>query len=122
MEKNRIFVDGHWYIKEKPFKTEIKVDGFDFVGFCWETDLFSFEAIKIFDKNGELYDDFDIKFTDKRVKPFKEEYWDNMNWFKGVLENNPESIPSSLEIFGTPEELNEFVQFLKYLKEVKKWF
>ena len=31
-------------------------------------------------------------------------------------------IPSSLEIFGTPEELNEFVQFLKYLKEVKKWF
>lgn len=122
MEKNRIFVDGHWYIKEKPFNTEIKVDGVDFVGFCWETDLFSFEAIKIFDKNGELYDDFDIKFTDKRVKPFKEEYWDNMNWFKGVLENNPESIPSSLEIFGTPEELNEFVQFLKYLKEVKKWF
>lgn len=122
MEKNRIFVDGHWYIKEKPFNTEIKVDGVDFVGFCWETDLFSFEATKVFNKNGELYDDFDIKFTDKRVKPFKEEYWDNMNWFKGVLENNPESIPSSLETFGTPEELNEFVQFLKYLKEVKKWF
>ena len=100
--EDRIQLNGTWYTREdnqptqeiKPLKRE---DVTAFKGFVYETDKFCYEATIIAKsglfEEGEYHDNIDIKFTDKRIKPWVEDHWDSMFWFRGVLENNPESTP-----------------------------
>ena len=134
--EDRIQINGEWYIREQPdaeleavlhpFRKEIKPlsreDITAFKGFVYETDKFCYEVTIITKsglfEEGEYYDNIDIKFTDKRIKPWVEDHWDSMSWFKGVLENNPESINTLLVGDGmSREDVDGFRSFLAFLKQ-----
>jgi len=125
--EDRIQLNGVWYTREdnqptqeiKPLKRE---DVTAFKGFVYETDKFCYEVTIIAKsglfEEGEYYDNIDIKFTDKRIKPWVEDHWDSMAWFKGVLENNPESINTLLVGDGmSREDVDRFRSFLAFLKQ-----
>lgn len=125
--EDRIQINGVWYTREdnqptqeiKPLKRE---DVTAFKGFVYETDKFCYEATIIAKsglfEEGEYHDNIDIKFTDKRIKPWVEDNWDNMSWFRGVLENNPDSINSLInENEMEVEDILEFRSFLAFLKQ-----
>jgi hypothetical protein len=134
--EDRIQINGEWYIREQPdaeleavlhpFRKEIKPlkreDVTAFKGFVYETDKFCYEATitaksGLFEE-GEYHDNIDIKFTDKRIKPWVEDHWDSIFWFKGVLENNPESINTLLVGDGmNREDVDKFRSFLAFLKQ-----
>ena len=115
--KDRIQVDGVWYVRED--KKQIEIDLIEFKGCLYETDEFCFEATLTYDDDGELYPDVSIKFTDKRVKPWKEDHWDNNNWFRGVYEDKPESYESAVEELGV-DGAKQFQAFINKLVE-KEW-
>jgi len=119
--EDRILINGVWYVRETEPKTETKeIEIVDFIGTLYETDDFVWKASRIYQDDGEtLYDGFDIEFTDKNIKPWKEEHWDNMNWFKGVLEDNPESMKDAIESMGY-QGIKDFKLFLNKLKD-KGW-
>jgi uncharacterized protein YegJ (DUF2314 family) len=134
--EDRIQLNGEWYVREQPdaeleavlhpFRKEIKPlkreDVTAFKGFVYETDKFCYEVTIIAKdglfEEGEYHDNIDIKFTDKRIKPWVEDHWDSMFWFKGVLENNPESVKELL--IGDRmdrEDIDGFRSFLAFLKQ-----
>ena len=103
--ENRIEINGVWYVREDAITDPLDhIEEMDltFSEECvYETDNYCFVASRIrselFD---EFYPDISIKFTDKRSgdrDTWKEDYWDNNNWFKGILGGNPESIQSLKE-------------------------
>ena len=125
--EDRIQINGTWYAREdnqptqeiKPLKRE---DVTGFKGFVYETDKFCYEVTIVAKdglfEEGEYHDNIDIKFTDKRIKPWVEDHWDSMFWFRGVLENNPDSIKALInesEMYG--EDVLEFRSFLAFLKQ-----
>jgi hypothetical protein len=112
--KDRIEINGIWYVKEKPDSfSPIELDPVEFEGVVVENDYFCFEATRICRDNGGHYG-LDIKFTDKRIKPFKEDYWDNDSWMKGILNNNPDSLKELPDIGSDGIRfLQAFLQFLK---------
>ena len=102
--ENRIEINGVWYVREDTITDpldhlEAEVIDLTFSEeCCYETSKYCFVALRIRrDSGDEFYPDISIKFTDKRSgdrDTWKEEYWDNNNWFKGILEGNPESVKS----------------------------
>ena len=119
MEKTRIQIDGIWYVREDQIQENpIELNPIKFEGVVVENDKFCFEATRICKDSGGFYNDITIKFTDKRIKPFKEEYWDSNTWMKGILNNNPDSLE---EIPNIDSEGIRFLQaFLQYLKD-EEW-
>lgn len=120
MQKDRIQIEGVWYVredKEKNKKIELYPCWFD--GCLVENDEVVFEATRIFkDDNTPYPDSVNIEFTDKRSnnkKDWKVDNWDNTSWMVGVMENNPESM-KELPNIGKNNTL--FLQeFLKLLKD-----
>ena len=96
-----------------PFKKlpEVEIDVIRTRSMLIESDKYVFEAIKLDD-----YEGCDVKFINKQIKPWEEEDWDNINWLRGVLENNPESLEMLREEV-CPQGEAEFKAFLKVLKE-----
>jgi hypothetical protein len=96
--EDRVQINGVWYRREteevaQRVKYEIGDDFAEYRGLVWETDQFCFEASRLYKDGGEdLYDDFSIKFTDKRVKPWVEDHWDSMSWFEAMHLGNRESV------------------------------
>jgi hypothetical protein len=109
MEK-RIEINGVWYVREDAITDpldHLEAEEMDLTfseECCYETDKYCFVASRLKKTGGdEFYPDLNIRFTDKRVgdrDTWKEEYWDNNNWFKGILEGNIESIASLDEEIG----------------------
>jgi len=100
---NRIEINGVWYVREDAINDSL--DHLEseemYLTFseecCYETDKYCFVASRVRKDEDEFYPDISITFTDKRSgdrDTWKEEHWDNNNWFKGILEGNPESIKS----------------------------
>lgn len=119
MIKDRIQIDGVWYVKEDNREDEpIKLDVVETQGCLVENDDFCYEATRIANDKGGFYDGVDIKVTDKREKPWKEDYWDNNNWMRGVLEYNPESWKELPDLDG--KNIKFLQAFLQYLKD-KEW-
>lgn len=118
---DRILVNGIWYVKEKP-ELEIKdTDLTNFLGCLYENSEYCWEATKIYKDDGlTLYDGIDIKFTDKRSDTWKEDSWDNNTWFKGIYEDNKDSIEEA-EKMMSESGIKTFKLFLGKLKE-KGWF
>ena len=96
--KDRIKINGEWYVRED-HANEIELDATAFNGRVYESDLYCFEANQGIGDDGSVFDECTIEVTDKREKPWKVEYVDNMNWAVGVLDNNPESMNEAKEMF-----------------------
>lgn len=119
MNKDRIQIDGVWYVREDNIEDEpIKLEVVETQGYLVENTNFSYDATRIANDKGGFYDGVDIKVTDKRQKPWKEDHWDNSNWMRGVLEYNPESW-KELPDLGS-EDIKFLMAFLQYLKD-KEW-
>ena len=114
MEQNRIQINGVWYIREDQAQENlIELDPIKFEGVVVEDNNFCFEATRILRDSGDPYDDIDIKFTDKRIEPFKEEHWDSNSWMRGILDNNPDSLKELPDIGEGTKLLQAFLQYLK---------
>ena len=131
--ENRIEINGVWYVREDAiddpldYIEEEEVDITFSEECCYETYKYSFVASRIRrdgSSSGEYYPDISITFTDKRSgdrDTWKEEYWDNNNWFKGILEGKAESIVSlDEETDICPQGKRQFKEFLNRLVE-EKW-
>ena len=102
--ENRIEINGVWYVREDAITDpldhlEAEVIDLTFSEeCCYETSKYCFVASRLRIDGGDVfYPGVSITFTDKRSgdrDTWKEEYWDNNNWFKGILEGNPESVKS----------------------------
>jgi hypothetical protein len=125
MNKDRIQINGEWYVKESTSKKQNQIviddDGMtSFRGYVYETDKYSWEATKVYHIDDiEFFPDFGIKFIHKEIKPQKEEYWDNNSWFAGVLDGNETDLHVAHESMDE-EGVAHFKAFLAKLRE-KGW-
>jgi hypothetical protein len=129
--KDRIQVDGVWYVRETSTLPIVKIDEMlvtNTLGCIWESDDWCFEATAILREEAvDLTDIYtaiiDINITDKR--PADRNEWiehsgiDNSNWFIGVYEGNPESMPDVKEIMDE-QGIAEFRGFIGHLID-KGW-
>ena len=117
--EDRIQINGKWYVREEQ---PIKIDIIQFQGMLTESDEYCFKATRTErDDTGEYYEGVDIEFTDKRVQPWRTEYWDNDIWLNGVLEDDTDVLHCLREeIRMSPIGISELKAFIKVLKE-KKW-
>lgn len=118
MKQDRIQVNGVWYVREDQAQEPIELDPTEFEGVVVENKDFCFEATRIRKDGGGFYDDIDIEFIDKRVKPWKEEHWDSNSWMKGILDNNPDSFKELPDIGS--EGIRFLQAFLQHLKD-EEW-
>ena len=107
--KDRIEVNGVWYIKENTIvqPTISQLDsGVKYDGMVFESDLYSFDCTRVYDEDGNLYKDGNlcIKFTDKSIihdiDKFQE-HWDNVDWMNGILDGDEGSIETAMESLCT---------------------
>ena len=114
--ENRIQINGVWYVREdisEQKDIEVKYS----MSCHYENDDYVWEATRLM-KDDEIsyYPDIDIKFTDKRNKPWKEEYWDNNTWMVGVINDDPDAMKDARESM-CPSGVKTFQLFLNKLKE-----
>lgn len=136
--ENRIQINGVWYVKDFCQDSYVPNGSVHFdpknttkvISCVWEYGDWCFEASKIFRDSDlpysfsleDCYDGVDIKITDKRSadrEDWIEQHCDNENWFLGVYNDNPESMPDANEMFD-PQGLAEFKVFIGYLID-KGW-
>jgi hypothetical protein len=112
--KDRIQIDGFWYIREDLVDTEEdKIDPVPFEGVVIENHRFCFEATRLIENKESL----SIEVTDKTKEPSVEHFWDNNEFFKLILENNSAAWENIKEVIFTEPDKKFLVDFLKYLKE-----
>lgn len=129
--KDRIQVDGVWYVRESSTLPMVKIDEMlvtNTLGCIWESDDWCFEATAILREEAVNLTDIytaiiDIAITDKR-NPDRDKWIehsgiDNSNWFIGVYEGNPESMVEAEEILDE-QGIAEFRGFIGHLIE-KGW-
>ena len=127
--KDRIQVDGVWYVRETPTLPIVKIDEMfvtNTLSCIWESNNWCFGATVILLDEAEdltdIYTDPSIEITDKRPadrNDWKVDNSDNPNWFIGVLEGNPESMPEAEEMMDE-QGIAEFRGFISYLID-KGW-
>jgi len=123
MSKDRIQIDGVWYVKEQDTNTVQELQPSDvtnYIGCTYETDDFCWEAMMIYRDDLEtLYPDVSVEFTDKRDADRENwivEYWDNPSWLRGVFHGHEESMVdarATMDVKG----INDFRTFLKYIEQ-----
>ena len=117
--QDRIEINGVWYIREDLANTQEEDLELSFsLQAMYENDKYCWEATRLYKENSQtdFYDDIDIKFTDKKIKPWKEEHWDNNSWMKGVMNNDPESLKEARESM-CEDGIKTFKLFLNKLQE-----
>jgi hypothetical protein len=127
---DRIEINGVWYVREDAITDSLdhleseEMDLTFSEECCYETSKYCFVASRIRKDEDEFYPDISITFTDKRSgsrDTWKEEYWDNNNWFKGILEGDPDSIQSlNINTSLCEQGKRQFKGFLNRLVE-EKW-
>jgi len=114
--KNRIQIDGEWYVKETQVPTLAVTIPTKFEGCVVENDNFCFEATRLYKDDGvTFYKGLSIKCTDKRVKPWKDVHWFNDTWMIGILEGNPASVKKLKYMKMEEYDLTFLQSFLQYL-------
>lgn len=121
--KERIQIDGVWYVREtetKPQPKFIDVEITKSMSALYENDDYCWEAIKLINDDDTPQDDIYVEFIDKKIDLKKIGYWDNILWIKGVFENNPDSIAQASEMMSD----DGILHFRSFLNELKKigWF
>jgi hypothetical protein len=127
--KDRIQVDGVWYVRENKTLPIVEIkprDVTNSLSCTWESDEWCFEATVILKDEAkdltDIYTDPWIEITDKRPAnrdDWKKDNSDNPNWFIGVLEGSDESMEDANKIFDE-QGLAEFRGFISYLID-KGW-
>jgi acetone carboxylase gamma subunit len=126
--KDRILIDGVWYVRETS-ETKLKEIQNDDVTHSqrktWETSNWCFEATVIMRDNAETLDDHYpgpmVIITDKR--PSERKDWvihddiDNPSWVLGVYEGDPEFMPDAHEMMDD-NGIEEFRLFIGYLIKI----
>lgn len=117
--QDRIEINGVWYIREDLANNQ-EVEDFELsfaLQATHEDDKYCWEATRLYKGNdrSNFYEDIDIKFTDKRVKPWKEDHWESNQWFKEVMNNDPEVLKEANELMCSIG-VNTFKLFLNKLK------
>ena len=126
--EDRIQINGEWYVRAKLVEDgafykqeEPLLDPKNLVfseELCYEDNDFSWTASRLYNEDkGTYFDDIDIKFTDKRVEPWKVDYWDGNNWFRNLLNHDEEAYDSAVDPMGT-RGTKLFIEFLKKLVEM----
>ena len=117
--EDRIQINGIWYVRETTSpEIDITHDITEFKGCAYENDKYCWEVTVI---EPHTFDGIvSIKFTDKRVKPWKEEHWDSTKWLRSVY-YDPGSFEYFEEINLCNEGVNAFKQLLGVLINDKKW-
>lgn len=122
MNKERIQINGEWYVKETittPVES-IELSDLTFTAECiYETDDYLWIASKIARTHDEpeligtdYYESIDIKFTNKNTSV--EERWDNSKWILGVYHKDPKSIKEAKESMSI-KGIEIFRQYIKSL-------
>ena len=119
--KNTIVIDGVVYVRadKQDIVPQSVIENVEdkciqYNGIYYEDDVISLKTERTED-NETIYS---IEYTDKTVKPWKEEYFDNPNWFIGILENSPESNKDFKETFKKEHQQEVFKAFLLKLKSM----
>ena len=124
----RIEINGVWYVREDAINDSLcnlKDEEMNLTfseECCYETNKYCFVASRIRkDEGDEFYPGIDITFTDKRSEDrdtWKEEYWDNNDWLKGILKGNSCFLRSLDDEIGLCKEgKKQFKGFLNRLVE-----
>jgi len=106
MKKDRIQIDGVWYVKEESTQNKIKIEEHQLTQcqtLVYETSDYCWEATRIYHDDKEtFYAGVDITFTDKEGdrEDWEKDYWDNDNWLKGLYENNEDSLTHAREVMN----------------------
>jgi hypothetical protein len=125
MNKDRIQINGEWYVKENTVELVINPEDVTYSVECvWENTNWCFVATLIVkeDDFNDCYDDVIVKVTDKRNsdrEKWVEDDIDNPKFIIGVLRDNPESMEEAIKMFDD-EGLKYFKAFAIYLID-KGW-
>jgi len=116
--QDRIEINGVWYIREDLSNNQKENIEVTYSMSCqYEDDDYFWEATRLLKEDGiTYYPDIDIKFTDKRTKPWKEDHWDSNPWMISVMNNDPEALKDARECM-CPSGVKTFQLFLNKLKE-----
>ena len=126
MTKDRIQIDGIWYVREttKPIQDPVEmtvIDEFDVTrsfSRVWENDDWAFEAKILLAPDGtaleDTWGDCWIQITEK--SNWEEWDIDNPRWMLGVYEGDPESMEEADRMM-TPEGIRLFRGFIHLLIE-----
>jgi hypothetical protein len=116
--ENRIQINGVWYVREDISKEEQEDIEVTYSMSChYETKDYFWEATRLLKEDGiSYYPDIDIKFTDKRNKPWKEDHWDGNAWMVAVMNNDPDAMKEARESM-CEQGIKEFKLFLNKLEE-----
>jgi hypothetical protein len=129
--KERIQVDGIWYVRETSILPIVEIKEMSVtntLGCIWESDNWCFEATAILrDEAEDLTDIYnqiiDIVITDKRSENRDEwiehDSCDNSRWFIGVLEGDSDSMEEADEMLDA-QGIAEFRGFISHLID-KGW-
>jgi hypothetical protein len=120
MSKDRIQIDGVWYVRED--KPKVNFDIVEYKGRVYESDLYYFEVTKHKKDDTSYFDGVNVKFTDKREKPWKTEDWDNDKWLLSILNDIEVHIDEAKEIMCNQgiAELKAVVDDLLLIKWIKR--
>lgn len=123
MNKERIQINGEWYVKETIATPPESLDLRDltFTAECiYETEDYCWIASKLARTHHtpeligtDYYEGISIKFTNKNFNGV-EEYWDNSKWILGVYHNDKESMKSAKESMCI-KGIEIFRQYIKSL-------
>lgn len=121
--ENRIQVNGEWYVKESTINAQpIELD-LNYLESCiYDTEKYRFKVSRVYkdyDKDQFYPDSIDVEFTDKRVKPWKTDHWDNSNWLLRVHHNDKDALNEVFELMDG-EGVRELKNLIRELIE-KGW-
>lgn len=109
--KDRILIDGCWYVKENTSKKK-DVEPTEFRGLVCETDTSCFELTVLIKEDRTMYG-CSIKYTDKRTEPWKDEFWDNETWLLNILKTK------TVDIDLTEEDKQVLITLIEKAEELK---
>ncbi len=115
--KDRIQIDGVWYVKEKE-NSKVELQDLLYTQQCLlELDKCSFEAVRIFsDYNNEIFikNSLYIKYVNKQTQ--NEECWDNNTWMNQLLKGNKEALNEVSDTLSN-DEIQQLKLFISKLIE-----
>lgn len=127
MSKNEIEIDGVVYIKKELVQVSSSAKyskPIYYLGAILETNKYYFDTTVLVDKeDNDTLNMFSVKFSDKSKKDWSTntEYWDNIDFFNGILKKDDYYLDLLKESIKEEDERENFINFLKELKN-KNWF
>jgi len=113
--KDRILIDGEWYVREATLQeTELELIWSETVE--TSTKDYSWTAVRLKKDTGDtgaFYDPY-VEFLDKATG--KKETWDSVSWLRGLLDGSPEALDEARDSMDQ-RGVRDFIQFLKKLRE-----